>query len=86
VFGHLLGLRSFDNPKGPLVRKQGSFPITLGGIGFISTSTITPTTYLGSWAFVASIIDVRLMVDQRLFLLKALARIDNNKFPFQTTP
>jgi hypothetical protein len=32
------------------------FPIACNDIGFISTTIITPTTYLGSWALVALII------------------------------
>jgi hypothetical protein len=31
MFGRLLGLRSFDIPKGPLVCKQTSLPITFDG-------------------------------------------------------
>jgi hypothetical protein len=83
MFGHLLGARSFDSFEGFLACKQASLPIILGGIGFISTSTIAPATYLGSWAFVALIIIVKFMVDQRIFFLEALARINNNIFPFQ---
>jgi hypothetical protein len=48
VFERLLGLKSFDNPEGPLGHKQSSLPITFGGIGFIFTSTIAPTTDLGN--------------------------------------
>jgi hypothetical protein len=80
VFGHLLGLGSFDSLEEPLACKQAFLPITFGNIGFILTITIAPTTYLGSWALVASIIDVRFMVDQCFFLLEALTRIDNNTF------
>jgi len=50
-----------------------SFPITFGGVKLISTSTITPTTYLKSWALVVSIIIARFMIDQCPFLLEALA-------------
>jgi hypothetical protein len=50
-----------------------SFPITFGGVKFISTSTITPTTYLKSWALVVSIIIARFMIDQCPFLFEALA-------------
>jgi hypothetical protein len=82
VFGCLLGLRSFDNPKGCLVHKQASLPITFGGIKFILTTTMIPTTYLWSWALVASIIVVRFMVDQRPFLFEALTLVNNNTFPF----
>jgi hypothetical protein len=46
-------------------------------------ATIAPITYLGNWAFVASIIVVRFMVDQRPFLLETLTRVNNNTFPFQ---
>ncbi len=42
MFGHLLSLRSFDNPKRFFVHKQASLPITFNGIGLISTSTISP--------------------------------------------
>jgi hypothetical protein len=82
VFGHLLGLKSFNNPKGPLACKQTSFPIAFSGIELIPITTITPTTYLGSWAFVIPIIATRFMVDQCPFLLEALAEIDNNTFFF----
>jgi hypothetical protein len=56
MFGHLLGLRSFDSPKGPSARKQASFIITFGGIRLILIFIIVPTTYFGSWALVALII------------------------------
>ncbi len=82
MFGHLLGPRFFDNPKGPLVRRRASFPITFGGIEFTLTSTITPTTYLRSWALVTLIIVARFMVDQHPFLFEVLAWVDNNTFPF----
>jgi hypothetical protein len=71
MFRHLLGPRSFDSHEGPLTHKQTSFLITFGGFGLISTSTITPTTYLRNWAFVALIIATRFMVDQHPFLLEA---------------
>jgi hypothetical protein len=72
-----------DSPERPLACKQASFPIILGGIDHIPTSTIAPTTYLRSWALVVSIVVVRFMVNQRPFFLEALARVDNNTFPFQ---
>jgi hypothetical protein len=72
MFGRLLGPRSFDSPKGPLVCKQASLPIIFSGVGLISTSTITPTIYLRSWAFLISIIATRFMVNQHPFLLEAL--------------
>ncbi len=83
MFGHFLHPRSFDSLERLLAHKQASLPITFDGVGFISTSTITPIAYLGNWAFVVSIIVVRFMVDQCIFLLRALARIDNNTFHFQ---
>jgi hypothetical protein len=67
-----LGPGSFDNPKRLLARKQASFLITFGGVGFILTSTITLASYLGNWALVISVIATSFMVDQRLFLLEAL--------------
>jgi hypothetical protein len=73
VFGHLLGPTSFDSLKRPLNCKQAFLPITFGGIGFIPTTIIALTTYLGNWALVVSIIIVKFMVDQCFFLLKALA-------------
>ncbi len=48
VFRCFLGLGFFDSPKGPLAFKQISLPITFDGIKLISTSTITPVSYLGS--------------------------------------
>jgi hypothetical protein len=63
MFGQLLGLGSFDSPKWPLTCKQTSLPITFNGVWFISTSTITPTTYLRNWALVTSIKANRFMVD-----------------------
>jgi len=83
VFGCVLGPRSFNNSKGPLDCKQTFLPITFSGIGFIPMATIAPITYLGNWAFVASIIVVRFMVDQRPFLLETLTWVNNNTFPFQ---
>jgi hypothetical protein len=73
VLGCFLGPRSFDNFERPLACKQASLPIIVGGIGLILMTTITLTTYLGSWAFIASIIVTRFIVDQHLFLLEALA-------------
>jgi hypothetical protein len=58
MFIRLLGLKSFDSPKRPLAHKQVFFSIIFGGVRFISITTITPTTYLGSWALVISIIIV----------------------------
>jgi len=70
VFGRLLGPRSFDNPKGPLTCKQASLLIIFDGVKLVLTSTITLTTYLGSWALVISVIVVRFMVDQHPSFLK----------------
>jgi hypothetical protein len=72
VFGRLLGPRSFDSLKRPFVHKQTSLPITFGGVGLISRSTIALTTYLGYWAIVALVIATRFMVDQHPFFLEAL--------------
>ncbi len=63
MFGCLLGPRSFDSPKWPLVHKQTSFPITFGGIELISTTTIAPATYLRSWGLVTLVIVARFMVE-----------------------
>jgi hypothetical protein len=73
MFRHLLGSKSFDSPKRLLVHKQTFFLITFNGIMLIPTTTITPTTYLKSWAVVALIIVFRFMVDHRPFLLESLA-------------
>jgi hypothetical protein len=73
MFKCFLGLGSFDSPKGPLAHKQFFFPITFGGIEFISTTTIALTTILGSSTFRTSIVVVRIMVDQRPFLFETLA-------------
>jgi len=73
IFGRFLGLRSFDNPKRPLAHIQVFFPVTFNGIRFKSIATIAPTTYLGNWALVTSIIAVRFMFDQYPFLFEALA-------------
>jgi hypothetical protein len=83
MFMHLLGPKSFDNPKGPLAHKQTFLLITFNGIGLISTTIIALVAYLGSWALVASIIIAKLMVHQHPFLLETLARVDNNTFLFQ---
>jgi len=82
MFGHLLGLGSFDNPKGLLAHKQTSFPITFDDIELILMVTIIPIAYLGSWAHVTSIIATKFMVDQCPFLFKPLAWINNNTFLF----
>ncbi len=85
MFGHLLGLGFFDILKGLLTHKQTSLPITLGGIKLILTSTIAPINYLGSWAFIVSIIAIKFMVNQNPFILEALAQVNNNTFFFPTT-
>jgi hypothetical protein len=81
VFGHLLGLGSFDSLEGPLAHKHASLPITFGGIRLMSTSTIAPVAYIGSWALVDLVIAFRFMVYQCPFLLEVLTRVDNNTFP-----
>ncbi len=48
MFGHFLGLRSFDTLEGPLHYKQAFIPIAFGGIGLILIATIASTTYLRS--------------------------------------
>ncbi len=83
MFGHLLGLRSFNSPERPLAHKQTSLLIILSGVEFILTSTIAPTTYLGSWALIVPVITTRFMVDQCPFLLEISTRVNNNTFPFQ---
>jgi len=82
MFGHLWGPRSIDSLEGPLTRKQVFLLITLSGIGLIPTSTITPISYLKNWAFVASIIVVRFMVNQSPFLFEVLTQVDNNTLLF----
>jgi len=81
TFEHLLSLWSFDSPKGHFTHKQVSIPIAFNDIELVSIGTIASTTYLGSWALVASIIVIRFTFDQRSFFLEALAQIDNNTFP-----
>jgi hypothetical protein len=83
VFGHLLGPRSFDNPKGLLAHKQAFLLLIFSGIGLILMASIAPTTYLGSRAFVILIIAIRFMVNQHHFLLEALMLVNNNTFLFQ---
>ncbi len=82
MFGHFLNPRSFDSPEGFLTYKHFFFPITFGGIKFIPITTITLITYIGSWAFVVSIIVVKFMVDQHPFLFETFAQV-NNTFHFQ---
>jgi len=83
VFRRFLGPRSFDSLKGPIINKQVSLPITFDGIGLIPIATIALLAYLWNWAFIASFIATRFMVNQRPFLLETLAQIDNNTFPFE---
>jgi hypothetical protein len=70
MFGHLLCLRSFNSPKGLLAYKQAYLPITFSGFSFIPIIAIGPRAYLGNWAFIALIINVRFMVDQCPFLFE----------------
>jgi hypothetical protein len=72
MFGHFLGLISFDSSKRPLAYKQVFFPIAFGGIVFILTTTIIPTIYLKSYAIVASI-NVGFMVDKNPFFFLSLS-------------
>jgi hypothetical protein len=48
MFGRLLGVGFFDSLKEILTHKQHFFLISLGGIGFILTTTIGPIAYLGN--------------------------------------
>jgi hypothetical protein len=82
VFGRLLRPGSFDSLEGPLAHKQAFLPITFGNISFIPTTNITQVTYLRSWAFVASIIIVRFMVDQGFFLAWSLNTSWQQHLPF----
>jgi hypothetical protein len=77
-----LGPKSFDSLERPLACKQISFLINFGGVRFLLITTIALTTYLRSWAFVASIIVIKFMVSQHPFLLEALTQMDNNIFFF----
>jgi len=45
ILRHFFRPKSFDNLEKPLTYKQTSLLRTFGGIRFISTTTITPTTY-----------------------------------------
>ncbi len=83
MFGCLSDQGSFNNFERFLAHKQTFFPITLSNFEFVSTSTTTPTTYLGSRAVVVFIITIKYMVDQHPFLLETLAQVNNNTFIFQ---
>jgi hypothetical protein len=72
MFGHLLGLGSFDSPKRFIAHKQASLPIIFDGIKFILIVIIALITYLKSWAFAISIIVARFMGDQCPIIFKAL--------------
>jgi len=72
VFGCSLGPRSFNNLERLLTCKQTFLPITFDGIELILMTAIAPTTYLGSWALVVSIIVDRFMVYQCPYFLEAL--------------
>jgi hypothetical protein len=77
MFGHLLGLGSFDSPKGPLALKQVSFSI----ISMVSNSYRIhhcPSGFfkeLGPCYF-----NHNFMVEQHPFLFEALTQFDNNTF------
>jgi hypothetical protein len=83
VFGRFLCLGSFDSLKVLLVHKQAFLLVTFNGVEILLTSTIALIAYLGCWALIVSVITIRFMVGQCLFLLEDLARIDNNTFSFQ---
>ncbi len=78
MFKCLLGPRSFDSLKGPLICKPSSVPITFGGVMFILTSPIASTTYQKSWALITSVIVVRFIINQHPFFLKVLTQVNNN--------
>jgi hypothetical protein len=80
MFGHFLPTESFNNQKKLLAYKQASFPITFSAIKFILTTTII--TYYRNWAFLASFIVAKFMVNQCPFLLEALTWVNNNTFLF----
>jgi len=51
VFGHLLGPRSIDNPKGHLGHKQTSLLIIFGGIKLILTSSMSQPHFGQVWGW-----------------------------------
>jgi hypothetical protein len=65
-----LGLRFFDSLERLSTHKQDSLPITFGAMELILTITIAPTTYLGSWVIIISVIDVRFWLINVLSFLK----------------
>ncbi len=82
-FERLLGLDFLKCLKAPLVCPQVSLPISNDGIGLISTKTIAPIAYLGSWTLVVLVIASRFLLDLRPFLLEAIGVSSSGSFPFQ---
>ncbi len=77
VFGRLQGLGSFECPQVSLACWQIFFPISFGGVGFISSKVIMLVGYLVSWAFLAFFIALKFLVYSCPFLLKVI-RVSNS--------
>jgi hypothetical protein len=84
VFEIFLGLSSFDYSKALLVCRHISFPISSGGMNFISIETIALVTYLESCqTLITFVITFRFLLDLRPFLLKVIGANSSGSFPFQ---
>jgi hypothetical protein len=70
-------LRYFYNPKNDLAFCQVCFPISL------RASIIPIVAFIRSWALVASCLAFHFLINQHLFLLKALIYINLSNLPFQ---
>jgi len=78
-----LGVSFLDYLHAPLVHQHVTFPISCGGINFISTKLIALAAYLGNWAFFAPIITIKFLLDHHLLLLEAIGASGFGPFPFQ---
>lgn len=64
--------RFFQLPKGCFRVPIDFFPISCGGINFISIEVIIPATYLVNWVFIAPIINIKFLFNCRLFSLEMI--------------
>ncbi len=68
VCGDIMGPGFWEFFQGPLVKRQAWLPIYFGGISLLSMEDCAPSTFLGSWAFVASYLCFRFCIFDKLVL------------------
>jgi hypothetical protein len=59
-----------------------TLPVSSGGVGLIFSEVIVLVIYVGSWAFITTIIVFKFLLNFHLFLLKSIGVSSSKIFPF----